>query len=312
MKQWNYEYSVPEQKKLRVIVHTDCKNEADDQFALAHHIMTPKFDVRGIIAGHFDLNPQIYGKGNTATASLKEVELVLDLMGVSDDYHVALGSETPLKDEVTPIDSQGAQLIIKEAMKESDQPLFVVFQGAITDLAAAILLEPEICSRMTAIWIGGGSYPEGGNEFNLMQDVAAANVVFKSSMPLWQVPITTYKQIAVTLAELQLKVKPYGKIGKYLFEQMVDFNNKTAHVPHWPHGETWGLGDQGTISVLMEEGEKDDIYDLIPAPIVNTEDLKYIHTGLYRKIRVYKKLDPRTTMEDFFCKLAINYPNKNS
>lgn len=26
---WNYAFQVPEQKKLRYIVHTDCKNEAD-------------------------------------------------------------------------------------------------------------------------------------------------------------------------------------------------------------------------------------------------------------------------------------------
>ena len=37
---WNYAYTVPENKKVRVIVHTDCKNEADDQYAVAHHLMT--------------------------------------------------------------------------------------------------------------------------------------------------------------------------------------------------------------------------------------------------------------------------------
>ena len=42
---WNYAYTVPENKKVRVIVHTDCKNEADDQYAVAHHLMTPRFDV---------------------------------------------------------------------------------------------------------------------------------------------------------------------------------------------------------------------------------------------------------------------------
>lgn len=56
---WKYAYQVPENKKIRVIVHTDCKNEADDQFALAHHLMTPKFDVRGIVAGHFVKSPGI-------------------------------------------------------------------------------------------------------------------------------------------------------------------------------------------------------------------------------------------------------------
>ena len=26
---WKYNYTVPENKKIRLIVHTDCKNEAD-------------------------------------------------------------------------------------------------------------------------------------------------------------------------------------------------------------------------------------------------------------------------------------------
>ena len=47
--------------------------------------------------------------------------------------------------------------------------LYIGMQGAITDLASAILMEPAICDKMTAIWIGGGPYPKGGEEFNLAQ-----------------------------------------------------------------------------------------------------------------------------------------------
>lgn len=53
-KRWNYHFTVPEQKRVRMIVCTDCKNEADDDYALAHHLMTPKFEVRGIVAEHFE------------------------------------------------------------------------------------------------------------------------------------------------------------------------------------------------------------------------------------------------------------------
>lgn len=30
MKKWNYVFDCPDQKKVRMIVYTDCKNEADD------------------------------------------------------------------------------------------------------------------------------------------------------------------------------------------------------------------------------------------------------------------------------------------
>lgn len=307
MKQWNYDFEVPDEKKIRMLVYTDCKNEADDQFALAHHVMTPKFIVRGIIGGHFNLNPQEYGEGHTAAASVAEVHKVLGLMDLEGCYPVVSGAEYPLQDEKTPRESEGARMIIEEAMREDPHPLFIACQGAITDLASAILLEPRICERMTAIWIGGGMYPEGGFEFNCKQDIAAANVVMKAQMPLWQVPIMVYKQMSVTLAELQWEVKPCGEIGRYLFEQMVAFNKKAASDPHWPHGEIWGLGDSPTIGVLLEESEKTDIFDEVEAPTIDYEDMHYSFDGTNRKIRVYRQLNPRTTLSDFYAKLKLNY-----
>lgn len=306
MRTWNYEFEVPDQKKVRMLIYTDAKNEADDQFAIAHHLMTPKFIVKGIIAAHFNGNPQEYGEGNTAKASEQEVRKVLKLMDMEGICPVAKGSEYPLLNPETPQLSAGAELIIEEAMKDDPHPLFIACQGSITDLASAILMKPEICGRMTAIWIGGGDYPHGRKEFNLEQDINAANVLFRSQMPVWQVPMNVYKQMSVTLAELQLHVRPCGEIGKYLFEQMVAFNKKTADVSHWPHGEIWGLGDSPTIGVLLEEGEKDDIYEMVKAPTVK-EDLSYSFDNDNRKIRVYKQLSVRTCLGDFFAKLKINY-----
>lgn len=303
---WNYEYTVPENKKVRVIVHTDCKNEADDQYAVAHHLMTPRFDVKGLVAGHFWKNPQQYGELGTAKASYDEIIKVMDLMGVKNQYPVKLGAPRELEDEKTPIDSEGARFIIEEAMKDDKRPLYIACQGAVTDVASALLMKPEIADRMTVIWIGGGDYPKGGFEFNLMMDIHAANVIFSSKVPVWQIPMSLYKVMAVSLAELQLKVRPCGEIGKYLFEQMVDFNHVAAKYDMaWPHGEIWGLGDQGTIAVLMEELKKVS-YDLVPAPRI-AEDMTYIHGQNNREIRVYNYLDARLTLEDFFAKLQLNF-----
>ena len=194
----------------------------------------------------------------------------------------------------------------RSIQKDDKGPLYIACQGAVTDVASALLMKPEIADRMTVIWIGGGDYPKGGFEFNLMMDIHAVNVIFSSKVPVWQVPMSLYKVMAVSLAELQLKVRPCGEIGKYLFEQMVDFNHVAAkYEMAWPHGEIWGLGDQGTIAVLMEELEKVS-YDLVPAPRV-AEDMTYIHGQNNREIRVYNYLDARLTLEDFFAKLQLNF-----
>ena len=306
-----YEFTVPENKRYRFICHTDAKNEADDQFTIAHVLMTDKLDVRGIIGAHFNICMDRYPQGTTAKESVKEINLLLDLMHLSGQYGVYEGAGLPLADEKTPRESEGARFIIEEAMREDDRPLFIGMQGSLTDLASAILLEPRICQRMTAIWIGGGAYPQGGEEFNLMQDVAAANVLFASDMEVWQVPKTSYKQFTTTLAELQLKVRPYGKIGSYLFKQMVDLNTKLASVQHWPHGESWSLGDEGVISVLLEELEQDDIYEIIDRPLF-AEDMTYLPGAGKGKVRVYHHMNARLDLEDLFAKLALNFPLQDS
>ncbi len=307
---WNYDFKVPDKKKVRIIIHTDCANEADDQYALAHMLMTPKFDVRGIIAGHFDAITKFtdrYKTGETVRASRLEVEKVLKLMRLENRYPVFNGAGVPLTAEDEPPMSEGTEFIIQEAMREDDRPLFIGCQGSITDLAAAILVKPEICDRMTAIWIGGGDYPEGGFEFNLMQDIMAANVVFRSSMPVWQVPMKVYKTLSVSLAELQYKVAPCGEIGNYLFTQLVKLNEAYGDIEKWPHGELWGLGDQGVIAVLMQENERVDNFRLLEAPNIDPVDMTYHCNNKNRKIRVYESVDYRLTLEDFFAKLAINY-----
>ncbi len=300
-----YAYTVPDDKKIRLIILTDCKNEADDQFALAHHLMTPRFSVKGIVAGHFEMHPQEYGQGKTVDASYKEIEKVLDLMGLTGQYPVVRGARQAMADEQTPVPSEGTDLIIREALRDDPLPLFIACQGALTDMASALLAEPAIGSRLTAVWIGGGKWPAGGFEFNLMQDIPAANAVFSSTMPLWQIPINVYKQIAVSLAELQVRVRPQGLIGRYLFDQMIAFNDKLARFQGWPPGESWGLGDQGTITVLLEERERMN-YDWLPAPKI-APDMHYVHEQPGRAIRVYHTLDARLTMEDFYAKLFLNF-----
>ncbi|KRE22817.1 hypothetical protein [Paenibacillus sp. Soil522] len=157
------------------------------------------------------------------------------------------------------------------------------------------------------IWIGGGHYPIGGWEYNLLNDIDAANVVFDTNVGLWQVPHTVYTTMRVSIAELAYKVKPYGEIGSYLYQQLIDFNDWAAgafqNTP-WSKGEMWSLDDSPAISLLLDDHEYG--YEIKPAPRI-TEDMYYVHDQKERMIRVYHYVDPRFTLEDMFAKLALTY-----
>jgi inosine-uridine nucleoside N-ribohydrolase len=294
-----YNFSVPKEKMIRVITDTDAKNEADDQYAIVHTLLSPRFDNRAIIAAHF-------GEEKSKTSmedSFREIQTLLQLMNMADEDLAVQGAFQALPDENTPIPSPGAEFIINEAMADDPKPLFITFLGPLTDIASAYLMEPRIAETVTIIWIGGGKYPIGGREYNLSNDIHAANVVFKSNIPVWQVPQDVYRRVMVSFAELESRVKPCGKIGEYLFEQLV----KWSHTPYgmrslYRTGECWCLGDSPAVGLMLNEHEFH--YDLIPAPEFSS-DMCYTHHTHHPPIRVYNYIDSRFILEDFFLKIKL-------
>jgi inosine-uridine nucleoside N-ribohydrolase len=284
----------PPEKRRRVIVNTDAKNEADDQFAIVHALLTPSFELPGIIPAHFGTRKTT----GSLQASHDEVATLLELMEWSDRVAIADGAPHALPDEATPVPSAGADLIIREAMRDDPRPLHVAFFGPLTDMASALLLEPALAERgVRVVWIGGGEWPNGGPEYNLSNDIHAANVVMRSRLEVWQIPLPVYQLMGVGYAELLERVYPHGAIGRYLAEQVFVWNANQVAGPI----EHRALGDSPAVGVLLDP--RCGRWSLRLAPEFDTS-MRYVHTGEHRPIRVYDAIDNRFVLEDFFAKLA--------
>jgi len=304
---------VPEIRKIRLFISTDAKNEADDQFAIVQAILTPKFKIKGIISSQYSKTAKLMERNaeGTMDEGYAEIQKVVGLMDLATPPAIYHGAKHAIKDEKTAEVSEGAKAIVAEAMKDDKTPLYVISLGPITDLASAYLLEPKIASKVTAVWIGGGDYPKGGWEYNLFNDPSAANVIFKSKMPVWQVPRAVYSTMRTSLSELTYKVKPHGKIGAYLVDQMETFNEWASNkfpTMNWPKGESWSLGDNPAVSVLLDEHEYG--YKDQPVYVFDQKSFEYKKFKSDKKIRVYSYVDPRFTLEDMFAKIALAYPAK--
>ncbi len=320
-------YDVPASKKIRVILDTDCACEADDQYAVSHALMTPKFDVVGITAAHFNTMFGGATVAETAQKSFDEAQKVVDLMGLHDEVKVYHGCADVLPDEKTPVDSEASRFIIEEAMREDERPLFVAVRGAIPNVASAYLMKPEIADKFTIIWIGGGVYPEGGWEFNAGNDLTAANVIMDSPIELWQVPQNVYAMMKVSFAELYEKVYPYGEIGKYIVDYMVNHVNKgmmgdmsvqrekklmeagysrAAIRAMYPGGESWQVGDSPVVGLMLTDHAGH--YTVEGAPRFEYGTCRYLlRPGNPRKIRVYNYVDSHFILEDFFAKIKYYF-----
>lgn len=311
-------FTVPDNRKKRVIVHSDIAAEADDYFAVAHHLLTPSEDVVGIIAANFEWRFRTISHPTMRAQRLTSLEKsyaagqeLLAQMEISD-VPLLRGAVDCITDKAALPVSEGSQFIIEEAMRESEEPLYIALQAGLTDLAVAYLTEPRIASRIAAaIWIGGGNYPEGGRESNLQQDIYAAQVLFDSPMKIWQVPVRTYASMNISFAELMTRVNPYGKLGPYLVQKMISVNDFYGQAPmrlEFPHGELWSIGDQPTVSVLLENAAGRNFHT-INAPHIN-DDMTYAENPDGKEMLVFDGIDRRLTMEDFFAKLQLCYGGK--
>ena len=93
-----FDVAFPAEARQRVIVNTDAKNEADDQYAIVHAVLTPSFELHGIIPAH-------YGTRKTPTSlreSHDETVKLLCLMDLEGQVRIEDGAPRAIPDESPP------------------------------------------------------------------------------------------------------------------------------------------------------------------------------------------------------------------
>ena len=247
------------------VLDTDTYNEIDDQFALSLMIKSPqKINVRGIYAAPF-YNSRSSGPADGMEKSYDEILKLLSLMD-RDDLKplVKKGSPAYLPSETEAVDSPAARALAELAAKYSpEKPLYVVVIGAITNIASAIIMKPEIIDRIVIVWLGGHAvhWPDT-KEFNMKQDVAAARVVFGCGAALVQLPcMGVVSSFRISGPELERWLAGKNKLCDYLVSYTTDSAIKDGGLPNW----TRVVWDVCAVAWLLEGDYMRDY--LIPAPI---------------------------------------------
>ena len=288
-----YKYTVPDYKKVRVIVSTDTACEADDPFAIAHALLSPKLDVKAVIAEHF------MGEG-TMEKSHAAASHLLSLM--KSDVPVLHGQAWPKDGQI----GEGAQFIIDEARKDDPRKLFVLLMGATTTAADALRAAPDIHDKLTIVTIGGRGYRENHvalREFNWGNDPDAINYILRDTkVTVWQVPFSGYAFVHTSLAMLQQRLANCGAVGEYLLRQMDEYNN--SPYAGWTAGESWSLGDNPSVAVVIADCAGCSQWE--NAWLIDAET-NYVEEVPDRKIRIYHTMNSHFVLEDLFAKLQLNF-----
>jgi purine nucleosidase len=194
------------QSPVRAVLDTDTYNEIDDQFALAYAALSAGIGLEAVYAAPF-LNDRSRDPEDGMEKSFEEALRVLSMLGsrrAGSLPEVFKGSRRFLPGRERPVSSDAAKDLVERAMSLPG-PLYVLAIAAITNVASAILLEPGILEKIVVVWLGG--QPTGwhtASEFNLKQDLPAAQVIFDSGVPLVHIPCKNVAEhLRVTIPELQ-------------------------------------------------------------------------------------------------------------
>lgn len=291
---------------IDVVLDTDTYNEVDDQFALAYMMKAPeRLNMLAITAAPF-LNKKAASPAIGMELSYAEIEKLLTFMDRRDMLSkVFKGSDRFLTDEETPVDSPAARRIAELAMRYTiEKPLYVVAIGAITNVASAILLQPEIAEKMVVVWLGGHAlHYKDNREFNLYQDIAAARVVFKSGVPLVMLPCQgVVSNFCLSGPELLQWLGDRDPLCDYLAR------NTIREAETYAKGKPWTrvIWDVTAVAWLLDEkGEM--LYDrVMPRPVPEYDNLwgenpnmplcKYVY--FIRRDTLLRDLVSRLTGED--------------
>jgi purine nucleosidase len=177
----------------------DCDTGIDDSLALLLACASPEADIRAVtcVAGNVDARQvgintravlELAGRADIEVGLGREVPLVRPLM-TTPDTHGGSG----LGDAVLPApsrelsDRHAADLILSEARAHPGE-LTLVTLGPMTDLAIAVLREPQLPKLLRRLVLMGGAYGAAGNttpvsEWNVAVDPEAMAVVLRAWSP---------------------------------------------------------------------------------------------------------------------------------
>ena len=282
--------------RVRMVLDTDTYNEVDDQFALCYALLSPeRLDVQAVYAAPF-FNDRSTGPRDGMEKSYDEIVRLLGKLGRNADGFVFKGSERYMQSGDDAVDSPAARdLIARAKALPEGETLYVAAIGAITNVASALVLAPEIRDQIVVVWLGGQphSYPTA-REFNLSGDIIASQVVFDCGVPLIQVPCQgVASHLLATVPELEAFLKGCNPICDALVEL---FSAYTDDPFAWAK-EIW---DVSVIGLLVNPAWTRSA--VVPAPILSGEG-NYSHDPARHFMREVQWLNRNAIFRDMYAKL---------
>jgi purine nucleosidase len=290
---------------LAVVLTTDCGVEVDDQWALAHLLLSQEVDLRAVITTH----ASSIGF-SSATSAKKAAEVIARVRpaGLLAPRVVA-GSDSPLRDVTSPRENPGVDMLLDLSRSFSaSRRLVILTIGAGTDVASAILKDPSVVNRVSVVAMGFDDWPGGGDGFNVKNDPLAWQIILNSDVPVvLGSGAVTKRGLRLTRAEAGALMRSHGFVGEYMYSILDDWLTRQAPlVAQFVAPETWVIWDEVVVAYALGMARGNEV----PRPQLQP-DLSFSHPETSRKITWLTEIETDRFWRDFTKKIdARDHPRR--
>ena len=222
---------------MKIIIDTDPGQ--DDAVAILLALASPELDVLGVTAVAGNVPLPLTSKNARIVCELAKRPDIPVFSGcdrpltrhlvTAEHVHGRTGLDGPdLPDPTMPLqDRHAVDFIIDTLRGEASGTVTLCPLGPLTNIAMALRLAPDIASRIARIVLMGGAYFDVGNitpaaEFNIYVDPEAADIVFKSGVPITVLPLDVTHKALVTKSRNEAFRALSSPVG-IAVAQMTDF-----------------------------------------------------------------------------------------
>ena len=286
---------------IDAVMDTDSYNEIDDQFAISLALRSKeKINLKALYSAPFH-NHRSVGPEDGMIKSYNETLKLLRLAG--ENSPVFKGAKSYLPDESHAIESPSSSHLAQLAQQYTPEfPLYVIEIAAITNVASAILMAPEIADRIVVVWLGGNALDWPHNdEFNCKQDVAAARVVLSCGCPLIMLPcLGVVSSFTTCQYELEHWFKGKNPLADYLQQQAIEEAHTYAKDKVW----TRVIWDITAVGWLLNDDDRFMLsrYESTPIPQYDNHWSRDSRRPLCRYVYAIKRDALYTEMIEKICK----------
>jgi purine nucleosidase len=212
----------------RIVIDTDPGQ--DDAIAILLALGSPELEIVGVtaVAGNVPLSLteknarkicELAGRPDIKVFAGAVRPLVRQSV-TAEHVHGKTGLDGPSLPEPTmPLQDQHAvDFIVETLMAQEAGAITLCPLGPLTNIALALIREPRIVPRIKEIVLMGGGFFEGGNvtptaEFNIYVDPQAADVVFRSGVPIVMMPLDVTHKALTTARRIEALRALGTKVG---------------------------------------------------------------------------------------------------